>query len=52
MNITLGDIAGKADYSVTTVSRTLNDYNDVSEEWCVSQHSTDLQQNQPTPEAD
>lgn len=32
MSVTLKDIAGKVGYSVTTVSRALNDYDDVSEE--------------------
>jgi LacI family transcriptional regulator len=31
MNVTLKDIAAEVGYSVTTVSRALNDYNDVSE---------------------
>ncbi len=32
MSVTLEDIARKADHSITTISRTLNDCSDVSEE--------------------
>jgi len=32
MSVTLEDIARKANYSVTTISHSLNDCNDVSEE--------------------